>query len=987
MLFRFLRRVIILWLAGGAVMCAATNPAIVQRTLNPLPDSVLIPAASFTNTLIGYVDRSFGNVVLYSAAGDLNRDGYPEIVFTGWDSSSFNTTATGTAPAAPLVLLSTNASGVTVLNPVAMLGGSTIAGTTQPRILDLNNDNRGDFFYLGHNEAPFTPTISETFLQQANGAFARTTAAIPKFTSHNSSADHFDSDGYIDLIASCYQIDPDYLAPLIASGKLLNWSNNWGYPVLCLNDQTGGFRPYLVITTGTDGGPMLVGSGSAGAMGDFDGDGATDLVFVDAKEYINGQWQEGDSWIITKLTLADGIARGELKPLPKPYFDRDATYASYVSAFTDKSHDVKVDVVDVNGDCRPDIVVSAMIWASGVGTQAGVFQILVNEGGFQFRDVTDSSLCNFFLGAGPSHQTELTDINGDGFPDLIARETWGRAASSGGTDEQAWANRVLINTGRGKFVQAMWNEFRELTVARRQTDATLSLLDNAVAPYLLADGRFGFVAQGEGYTSTSPATVRTAFFDHRTRAPLSTGPHGTNPAADGVPGFSEYFYLTEYPDAAAAVTAGQYATGLAHYQAVGRAQGYAAFAPNARIVGSAATDTLTLAAVRSQFEITSLSGEYRLRDLTGHHGTLRLVNVERVQFSDTLLDLASVPTFALQTNAKVATAAAGASVALDLPANGHPTYAWQCNGATVAGLTGSSASIEHLQPTNTGIYRAIATSGTVWNASEPAIVGLTTTSKVIGDGQELAQDIPHPNGNIFDQVLMTGAVEAITADYAQRQITRTSFIDLDNDIVQVEFSGPGTVSLVLADATGPAAPVNYNQNVTYMKGHVGLVVAGATEDTHLSVFTVGRRTAVNQALFKDDVTYDGIADIAFVAIASANGKFGGLRLANVNCFASRGITGVYASGVAFQGPVYVGDITAFDEARPMLVIGSATGNTWITGGDLAQANGRVVDTKGITRLEFKDGSDSHGNIVAAKRNQARLERDGVDVTALIVVNP
>src|SRR5205085_9773984 len=111
--------------------------------------------------------------------------------------------------------------------------------------------------------------------------------------------------------------------------------------------------------------------------------------------------------------------------------------------------------------------------------------------------------------------------------------------------------------------------------------------------------------------------------------------------------------------------------------------------------------------------------------------------------------------------------------------------------------------------------------------------------------------------NTFDQVLLQGAAATITAD--PNQITRISFVDLTNDIVQVEFSGAGTLTLLLATPSGPAVATNYNQPGTlYMKGHASIVITGANESTNLGIFSVGRATAVNQALFRDDVTYDGM---------------------------------------------------------------------------------------------------------------------------------
>jgi hypothetical protein len=55
---------------------------------------------------------------------------------------------------------------------------------------------------------------------------------------------------------------------------------------------------------------------------------------------------------------------------------------------------------------------------------------------------------------------------------------------------------------------------------------------------------------------------------------IGTGPGFADSASLGVPGFNEFYYLRRYPDAAAAVQAGSYRSGLEHYAAVGAAQRY-----------------------------------------------------------------------------------------------------------------------------------------------------------------------------------------------------------------------------------------------------------------------------------------------------------------------------------------------------------------------------------------------------------------------------
>jgi hypothetical protein len=329
----------------------------------------------------------------------------------------------------------------------------------------------------------------------------------------------------------------------------------------------------------------------------------------------------------------------------------------------------------------------------------------------------------------------------------------------------------------------------------------------------------------------------------------------------------------------------------------------------------------------------------------------------------------------------------GAPVVLSVANPSAQPLHWLRNGSALDDTAALSLMISALQPADAGVYAlAMSREGEAFE-SDLALVGPEIATKLAGDAEEVLSDRYVPsNGNTFDQILLEGAAASVTADHAEKQITRISYVDLDDDIVQVEFSGPGTLTLTLDASSGPALPQNYAQDVTYMKGHAGVVITGATRDSNVSIFSIGKANAATTSLFKPDTVYDGIADVAFVAIASSDGQFGGVRAANAHFFASRGITGVYAPGVAFAGPLYVGNISAFDDARPVLRVGSAD-DVRVTGGDLYQDNGRAIEVGGLSSVAFRDGSDSHGNLLPAKANRAVLSENGVDVTARVVVAP
>ena len=230
-----------------------------------------------------------------------------------------------------------------------------------------------------------------------------------------------------------------------------------------------------------------------------------------------------------------------------------------------------------------------------------------------------------------------------------------------------------------------------------------------------------------------------------------------------------------------------------------------------------------------------------------------------------------------------------------------------------------------------------------------------------GSGNIAGENIQHPNGNVFNQILLTG--ETIQLQARPNQITRVSFMDETEDIVQIEFSGAGSFTVTLDAATflPPAIPPRYNQDVEYVTGKPSVVIDGADANTFFSIFTVGSINAVNQALFPEGQVYDAQADVTLVEVVNSTG-IGGMQLSNTVFSGSTSKVGVDARGVPIAVRLTVGDIDASGDAVPHLLFGEgsftvATGNSGlrITGGDLAQTNGAsiVVAESGSTTSGFE----------------------------------
>lgn len=326
-------------------------------------------------------------------------------------------------------------------------------------------------------------------------------------------------------------------------------------------------------------------------------------------------------------------------------------------------------------------------------------------------------------------------------------------------------------------------------------------------------------------------------------------------------------------------------------------------------------------------------------------------------------------------------AAVGTRLVLSPAVAGGGACQWRRNGAVIPGANEPTLTLPSVSLADAGVYTVEVTGGEDARTATAALVAIRSAAKVVGDAIEIGSDIVHPNGRCYDQLVLTGARATVTAD--RGQVTRVSFIDLNDDIVQVEFSGAGSLTVVLMDASGPALPRNYRQEVRYMKGHATLLVADADAKTNVSVFSVGRATAINSALFKPGLTYDGVADIGALGIASGTGRIGGLFMGNAQFFNAAGITGVLAPGVEFCGPVRVGNVSAFDAAVALLVFGRANA-VEIAGGDLLQDNGRSVQIDGIGGIRFSAGGKADGTSLPAQVNRATLVSSGVDVTGVIV---
>ncbi len=309
----------------------------------------------------------------------------------------------------------------------------------------------------------------------------------------------------------------------------------------------------------------------------------------------------------------------------------------------------------------------------------------------------------------------------------------------------------------------------------------------------------------------------------------------------------------------------------------------------------------------------------------------------------------------------------GTAVVLTVAASGDDlSYQWFTGNSgdtasPVAGATSGTLTTGALTA-STNYWAQITNAGGSAD-SDTAVITVAAPSVPLvldGSGDIAGENIQHANGNVFDQILLTG--ESVQLQAKPGQITRVSFMDENEDIVQVEFSGNGTFTVTLDPATflPPAIPPRYNQAVEYVTGKPSVVIDGADANTFFSIFTVGTINAFNQALFPEGQVYDAQADVTLVEVVNSTGM-GGIQLSNTVFSGSTGKTGIDARGVPISVRLTIGDIDASGDAVPHILFGSGSftvpaGNPGlrITGGDLLQTNGAavVVAESGSTTTGF-----------------------------------
>jgi len=382
---------------------------------NFLPSGVQVFANVLASFAMPQGQSVIGQQILVA---DFNGDGRQDFFIPRIDyASNFNNSA---LPA----VLSVSAQGV-----VADISSSVIPANAGAyyvaRVVggDFNEDGRADVFVIesGPDREPFPGGQNKALMSTASGLMQAVSSTLPQINifSHGGAAGDVNGDGHQDVVVFALHA---YSPTTPGVGPALQ---------LLLGDGKGGFTLDTTNIPAYYKGANYNPGNTWGGLIDVNNDGKLDLIA--------GTWNE--SKIATQVYLNDGKGFGTIQGVSLP------------AAGLVKESVMQVTPIDLNGDNLVDLAVtvtnSGAVGSADFYTR-GYIQLLVNDGGGQFHDETQSRLPQST--ASPAAGQPLSwykfvywvDVNGDGFKDLVAAPDTGKTVSG---------TKIFLNDGTGRFTQ------------------------------------------------------------------------------------------------------------------------------------------------------------------------------------------------------------------------------------------------------------------------------------------------------------------------------------------------------------------------------------------------------------------------------------------------------------------------------------------------------------------------------------------------------
>ena len=366
-----------------------------------------------------------------SSAGDINGDGYDDIIVTsGGDLVSYVVFG-GDSPFPAEILFTEldGSNGFQISTGVAVSAAGDVNGdgiddfvVTNPFATVDGNFQSGESYVIFGSTDPFDASISVANLDGTNGFRVSGIAASDKAGGTVSSAGDVNGDGFDDIIIGASGAGIEAIGEAPSGESYVVFGKQSGFQAdLSLSDLDGTNGFSLTGENVDD-----ASSSSISSAGDINGDGFDDLIIGAPLADANGRYDAGRSYVVF------GKASGFDAAMSLSSLDGSNGFAVNGTWFYDESGRSVSSAGDVNGDGFDDILIGApsvdfvgydnageafVLFGKATGFDASIDPFSLD--GSNDLDGTTGFAINGALGQFGRVVSEAGDVNGDGFDDII----------------------------------------------------------------------------------------------------------------------------------------------------------------------------------------------------------------------------------------------------------------------------------------------------------------------------------------------------------------------------------------------------------------------------------------------------------------------------------------------------------------------------------------------------------------------------------------